>query len=154
MRNAEKRRMLTTLLFGVTLFQSCVGAGDMFADKRKVAGDYFLMTDEGDQQSYYLFRKGRSGSLTGRFQAIGWDQHFILIEDDGTPGHWAAFPINPEHDPFAQAATRREHLVPGLKQTIVLRSEGHLVKCGNIPPSSAHGYAVHFPDRALDPSQQ
>ena len=93
----------------------------MFADRRKVAGEYFLMTDEGDQQSYYLFRKGSIGSLTGRLQAIGWDQHFILVENDGTPGRWAAFPIDPEHL-FAQTATQREHLILSLKQTVVLKS--------------------------------
>ena len=122
MKNAERCRMLTVLLLGMTLLQSCIGAGDMFADKRRVVGDYFLMTDEGDGKSYYLFRKGRSGSLTGQLRAIGWNQHFILAEDDGTPGHWAAFPINPEHDPFAQAAAQRENFIPRFKQSIVLRS--------------------------------
>jgi len=100
----------------------------MFAEKRKVVADYFLMTDEGDQQSYYLFRKGQSGSLTGRLQAIGWDQHFILVKDDGTPGHWAVFPISLDHDPFARAAIQQEYLISGLKQTVVLRSPGEVWK--------------------------
>lgn len=122
MRAANTSAIACALLVGVTVLQSCVGAGDMFAEKRQVIGVYFLMTDEGDEHSYYLFRKGQSGSITGPLKAIGWNQHFILVEDDGTPGHWAAFPIDPQHDPLANAAARGSKILPDLRRTIVLRS--------------------------------
>lgn len=93
----------------------------MFAEKRQVVGNYYLMTDEGDQHSYYLFRKGQSGSLSGPLRAIGWDQHFILVEQDGTLKRWAAFPINSQ-DSFARVAIQGRELLPSLKRTIVLRS--------------------------------
>ena len=49
---------LAALLFATGMLQSCIGAGDMFAEKRTVVGDYFLMADENDQHSYFLFRRG------------------------------------------------------------------------------------------------
>ena len=114
--------MFSVLFFGVTLLQSCIGAGDMFAEKRQVVGDYFLMTDDGDEHSYYLFRKGNSGSITGPLRAIGWDQHFVLVEDDGRPGHWAIFPIDPQRDPLAKSAAQANITLADLRRTIVLRS--------------------------------
>ena len=116
------RWTLAALLPALAILGSCVGAGDMFAEKRKVVGNYFLMTDEGDQHSYYLFRKGQSGSITGPLRAIGWDQHFILVQEDGLPGGWAAFSTNPQRDPVVNAAGKGEVLIPRLRRTIKLRS--------------------------------
>jgi hypothetical protein len=112
---------LATVLFLTAILQSCVGSGDMFAEKRTVVGDYFLMTDEGDQRSYYLFRRGKSGSITGTLHAIGWDKHFILAEDNN-PESCAVFAINPQRDPVPTDATSRCELLARLRKAIVLRS--------------------------------
>ena len=92
----------------------------MFAEKRGVAGDYYLMTDEGDGHSYFLFRKGVSISMTGPLRGIGWDRHFVLVEDDRE--YWAAFPIDPLWDPVARDLAPNPELLSRLKRTIEVRS--------------------------------
>jgi hypothetical protein len=116
------RCKLAALLSALAILASCIGAGDMFAEKRKVVGNYFLMTDEGDQHSYYLFRKGQTGSITGPLRAIGWDQHFILVQEEGIPGGWAAFSIHPQNDRVVNAAAQGDVLIPRLRRIIKLRS--------------------------------
>jgi|GEM_PF-6662386 len=120
--NRKNALVLLVVLFATIILQSCVGAGDMFAEKRTVVGDYFLMTDEGDGRSYFLFRRGHSGSITGSLRAIGWDKQFMLAEDYGTPGGWALFAINPQRDQVPADPKQRHDLLGLLRKTLVLRA--------------------------------
>jgi len=109
--NRKNALALSATLLVTIVLQGCIGAGDMFAEKRNVVGDYFLMTDEGDGRSYFLFRKGHSGSITGSLGAIGWNKEFTLAEDSGMPEGWAIFAISPQHESALADPKRRGDLI-------------------------------------------
>ena len=115
-----------TLTLAAILLQSCVGWGDMFAEKRTLVGSYFMMTGERDEPNYYLFRRGQSGSVTGPLRAIGWDQSFILTQDDGSPGGWAVFALDPRRNHVPTDAAQRSELIARLRRTMRLRSPGEV----------------------------
>jgi hypothetical protein len=59
----------------------------MFAPKRPIAGDYFLM--QGDTaEGLYLFVRGNNSSVTGELHRIGWNHEYIIYTDDNRPTEW------------------------------------------------------------------
>jgi len=110
------------LVMAAVLLQSCLGWGDMFAQKRTVVGDYFMMTGEGDEPEYYLLRRGQSVSTAGPLRSIGWDQSFILTQDAANPGGWGVFALDAARYPVPTNAAQRGELILRLKRTIRLRS--------------------------------
>jgi hypothetical protein len=68
---------LATFLFALA---GCMGWRDIFAEKRHVSGDYFLMQGEmNPTDEIYLFAKGRSGSVAGYIHQMGWSRQFIIF---------------------------------------------------------------------------
>lgn len=54
-------RKILPLLF---ILQSCIGAGDMFASRKKIVGNYYLLEDEGG--GYSISYDVGSGGYVGR----------------------------------------------------------------------------------------
>lgn len=105
------------------MMQGCVGWGDMFAEKRTVVGDYFLMTSEdGGPTKYFLFRKGKSGSITGPLDSIGWNQKYILVQEEDKRNSWAVFALDPQRSPIPADAVQRSQLQRDLISSIRVRS--------------------------------
>ncbi len=70
----------------------------MFAPKRPIAGDYFLM--QGDtSEGLYLFVRGNDSSLTGNLHQIGWNHQYIIYTDDNKPIKWNIIVVK-EHSQF------------------------------------------------------
>lgn len=59
----------------------------MFAPKRPIAGDYFLMEGEASE-GLYLFVRGNDSSITGKLHRIGWNHQYIIYTDDNKPIEW------------------------------------------------------------------
>jgi hypothetical protein len=76
----------------------CLGWGDVFAPRRPIAGDYFLM--QGDtSEGLYLFVRGNDSSVTGELHRIGWNQQYIIYTDDNKPTEWNVIVVK-EHSQF------------------------------------------------------
>ena len=114
--------LVTCLMF--LLLQGCAGWGDVFEERRSVAGRYFLMTS-GDGRSpsqYFLFQRGRSGSIAGPVKELGWNEQFVLLWDEGSGGDWRMFPIDPYRSPIPRDEAERRNLFSRLRQTVPLRA--------------------------------
>ena len=75
-----------------------MGWGDIFAPKRPVAGDYFLMEGKGTED-LYLFVRGNDNSITGKLHRIGWNHQYIVYTDDNKPSEWNVITVK-EHNQF------------------------------------------------------
>ena len=118
----EATAIILTLIAPLML-QSCVGWGDMFAEKRTVVGEYFLMTSEDSGQSkYYLFEKGKSGSITGPLNSIGWNEKYILSQEEDKPDSWVIFAVDSRRSPLPADPAQRNQLQRELISSIRLRS--------------------------------
>jgi hypothetical protein len=63
---------LSTLFLALA---GCMGWGDIFAERREISGDYFLMQGEmNPNDEIYIFVKGNSGSIAGYIHQIGWNE--------------------------------------------------------------------------------
>jgi hypothetical protein len=93
------------VLFLVVPLAGCLGWGDMFAPRRPIAGDYFLM--QGDtSEGLYLFVRGNDSSITGELHRIGWNQQYIIYTDDNKPTEWNVIVVK-EHSQFTIKDTQR-----------------------------------------------
>jgi hypothetical protein len=70
----------------------------MFAPKRSIAGDYFLMGDDALENFYLLVHPGH-GSIAGPLHRIGWNQQYIIYTDDNRPTEWNVIAVT-EHTEF------------------------------------------------------
>jgi hypothetical protein len=92
-------RVFAVFLLFVPLV-GCLGWGDMFAPKRPIAGDYFLMEgDENTTKDLYLLVRHHSTSVAGRLHRIGWNQQYIIYTDDNNPTEWNVVVVK-EHTRF------------------------------------------------------
>jgi hypothetical protein len=85
----------------------CMGWGDMFREKRPIAGDYFLM--EGEQDStddLYLFTGNSAASVAGPLNRIGWNPQYIIFTDANWPVQWNVMDVN-KHIRFTITDTQR-----------------------------------------------
>lgn len=90
-------RVISVLILFIPL-AGCLGWGDMFAPKRAIAGDYFLM--EGDtSEGLYLFVRGNNSSVTGDLHQIGWSRQYIIYTDDNKPNEWNVIGVK-QHSQF------------------------------------------------------
>ena len=97
----------------------CLGWGDLFQEKRFIAGDYFLMeSDRNTTDDLYLFTDGNSRSIAGPLDRIGWNQQYIVFVDARFPMQWNAITVK-EHSESKITDTQRtqdarfEHIVVG-----------------------------------------
>jgi hypothetical protein len=61
----------------------------MFAPRRSIAGDYFLMEgEENTTEDLYLLVRHNPISVAGRLHRIGWNQRYIIYTDDNNPTEW------------------------------------------------------------------
>ncbi len=105
------------------LLNSCVGWGDVFAERRAIVGSYFLMTSDGSgTPQYYLFVRGRSGGIAGAIKAIGWSREYILVQTDSFERGWVIFPIDPRQYPVPTNEADLARLEQSLVKSIKLRS--------------------------------
>jgi hypothetical protein len=121
----QLRLRVALLICAVLLsMQSCAGWGDVFAEKRGAIGPYFLMTsgDGRPPSQYFLFERGRSGSIAGPIREMGWDQRFVLLWDDGSGGEWRIFAEDPRHFPVPSGEDERRALFERLKRTVALHT--------------------------------
>jgi len=64
----------------------CLGWGDLFQEKRFIAGDYFLMeSDRNTTDDLYLFTGDNTVSIAGPLSYIGWNQQYIIFIDARFP---------------------------------------------------------------------
>src|SRR5271170_8033463 len=89
------------LAMGVILFllplTGCLGWGDLFQEKRFIAGDYFLMeSDLNTTDDLYLFVGDRSESVAGPLNRMGWNQRYIVFTDARFPTQWKVITVK-EH---------------------------------------------------------
>ena len=89
-------RVISVFILFIPL-TGCLGWGDMFAPKRPIAGDYFLM--EGETSGLYLFVRGNNSSVTGKLHQIGWNHQYIIYTDDNKPIEWNVIAVK-EHNQF------------------------------------------------------
>jgi hypothetical protein len=107
-----------------------MGWGDMFAGRRVVTGTYFQMTNEdAARPAYYLFERGKGGSVTGPLKTIGWNGSYILVQEDSKPdaSRWAIFAVDAQLSPVPADPERREQLRRELIRSVVLRSPGEVL---------------------------
>lgn len=81
------RTQIISILILFIPIAGCLGWGDMFAPKRPIAGDYFLMEGEASE-GLYLFVRGNDSSITGKLHRIGWNHQYIIYTDDNKPIEW------------------------------------------------------------------
>jgi len=73
----------------------CVGWGDIFAEKREISDDYFLMQGEmNPKDEIYLFVKGNSVSIAGYIHQIGWSEEYIIFTDQNWPKPWNVIEVH------------------------------------------------------------
>jgi hypothetical protein len=77
---------------------ACMGWGDLFAPKRPVAGDYFLMEGK-ESDDLHLFVRGNDISITGKLHRIGWNHQYIVYTDENKPVEWNVIAIK-DHSEF------------------------------------------------------
>jgi hypothetical protein len=92
------------LAMGVLLFvlplTGCLGWGDLFQEKRFIAGNYFLMeSDLNTTDDLYLFTGDNSVSIAGPLNRIGWNQQYIVFTNAGFPKQWNIITVK-EHSEF------------------------------------------------------
>jgi hypothetical protein len=94
-----------------------LGWGDLFQEKRFIAGDYFLMeSDRNTTEDLYLFTGDSSRSIAGPLRRIGWSQQYIVFVDARFPKQWNAITVK-EHseskitDAQRTQDARFEHIV-------------------------------------------
>jgi hypothetical protein len=92
-----KMRVISAFILFMPL-AGCLGWGDMFAPKRTIAGDYFLMEGE-TSEGLYLFVRGNDSSVTGKLHQIGWNHQYIIYTDDNKPIEWNVIVVK-EHSRF------------------------------------------------------
>lgn len=70
----------------------------MFAPRRPIAGNYYLI--QGDEaEALYLFVRGNQSSIAGPLHRIGWNQQYIIYTDDNKPTEWNVIAVR-EHGQF------------------------------------------------------
>src|SRR6202522_1906940 len=85
--NSLPRMRLAALFVLFVPLVGCLGWGDMFAPRRPIAADYFLMEgEEGITKDLYLLVHPDPNSVAGPLHRIGWNQQYILHTDDNTSG--------------------------------------------------------------------
>jgi hypothetical protein len=92
------RRQVVALFLLFVPLSGCIGWGDMFAPKRPIAGDYYLMQGEA-AEALYLFVRGNQSSIAGPLHRIGWDRQHIIYTDDNKPTEWNVIAVK-EHTQF------------------------------------------------------
>jgi hypothetical protein len=99
--NILPRMRLAALFVLFVPLVGCLGWGDMFAPRRPIAGDYFLMEgEEGITKDLYLLVHPDPNSVAGPLHRIGWNQQYILYTDDNRPTEWNVIAVK-EHTTFA-----------------------------------------------------
>ena len=83
----------SVVLMSLLFLSGCVGIGDMFEEKRHLTGDYYIERPDG---GIYLFVEGKSSSVTGHIQQIGWNQQYIIFTDINSPQPWSLIVVK-EH---------------------------------------------------------
>jgi hypothetical protein len=72
-----------------------MGWGDMFRERRVIAGDYYLMEGERDTtDDLYLCTRENSGSVAGPLKRIGWNSQYIIFTDANWPVPWNVMDVN------------------------------------------------------------
>jgi hypothetical protein len=85
----------------------CLGWGDLFQEKRFIAGDYFLMeSDRNTTDDLYLFTGDNSGSIAGPLNRIGWNQQYIVFTNARLPTQWNVITVK-DHSEFNITDTQR-----------------------------------------------
>jgi hypothetical protein len=100
---------MVVVLFLLVPLIGCLGWGDMFGEKRHIAGDYFLM--EGEQNStddLYLFTRNSAASVAGPLKRIGWNSQYIIFTDANWPVPWNVMDVN-KHIRFTITEVQRTH---------------------------------------------
>ncbi|MGB8521461.1 MAG: hypothetical protein WCD43_00715 [Candidatus Acidiferrales bacterium] len=92
------RSRVVAVLFLFVPLSGCMGWGDMFAPRRPIAGDYYLMQGEA-AEALYLFVRGNQSSIAGPVHRIGWNHQYIIYTDDNKPTEWNVIAVK-EHTPF------------------------------------------------------
>ena len=86
------------VVFVLLPLAGCMGLGDMFQEKRLLAGDYFLMEGEANStDDLYLFVGDETGSLAGPLNRIGWNQQYVVFEDTKDPRQWDVINVKEHH---------------------------------------------------------
>jgi hypothetical protein len=115
--------LLKTRLVGVFLLllplTGCLGWGDLFQEKRFIAGDYFLMeSDRNTTDDLYLFTGDNTVSIAGPLNRIGWNQQYIIFTDANHPAQWNVITVK-EHRESKITDTQRtqdsrfQHIILG-----------------------------------------
>jgi hypothetical protein len=85
---------LVVVLFLSLSSVGCLGSCDVFAERRTITGDYFLMQGKSDPHDIFLFVG--SGSEGGYLHQIGWDHRYIIYTNQSSPEPWNAIVVK-EH---------------------------------------------------------
>jgi len=114
--SAFARRFVRSLvLLSLLALSGCIGIGDMFEEKRHLSGDYYV---ERPDEGIYLFVEGKSSSVTGHIQQIGWNQQYIIFMDTNSPQPWSLIVVK-EHRRLAITEAERT-ATEGLKDVPIL----------------------------------
>jgi len=85
------------VVFVLLPLAGCMGLGDMFREKRFIAGDYFLMEGEADStDDLYLFADDDTTSIAGPLDRIGWNQQYVVFTDID-PRQWDVINVKEHH---------------------------------------------------------
>lgn len=90
------RRQVVVLFFLFVPLAGCLGWGDMFAPRRPIAGNYYLMQGEG-AEALYLFVRGNESSVAGPLHRIGWNHQYIIYTDDNKPSEWNVIAVREQN---------------------------------------------------------
>ena len=96
--NALLRARIAGVLFLLLPLAGCLGGGDMFREKRFIAGDYFLTEGEGQTtDDLYLSARDQSGDVAGPLFRIGWNQQYIVFAEPSRPEQWDVIDVRDRH---------------------------------------------------------
>ena len=93
----HSRNPVMGVLLLILPLTGCLGWGDLFQEKRFIAGDYFLMeSDRNTTDDLYLFTGNNTVSIAGQLNRIGWNQQYIIFTDANQPAQWKVITVK-EH---------------------------------------------------------
>jgi len=96
----DSKNLFVGVLLVFLPMTGCLGMGDLFQEKRFIAGNYFLMESDRDTtDDLYLFTDDNSVSIAGPLSRIGWNQQYIVFEDARFPTQWSVVAVK-EHREF------------------------------------------------------
>jgi hypothetical protein len=119
LRQQHSKNLVIGVLLVLLPLTGCLGCGDLFQEKRFIAGDYFLMeSDRNTTDDLYLFTGDNTVSIAGPLNRIGWNQQYIVFVDARFPTQWNVITVKDHSESKITDAQRTQdarfqHIIVG-----------------------------------------